>query len=100
MSMPIRVSVLILMGLLFCARGMADVTGWEDLRFQNLRGEQESLQHYRGRVVVLNFWATWCVPCRKEMPLFVHLRAKYESRGVEFIGASRDVPEDLEKVRA
>ena len=99
MSMPIRVSVLILLGLLFSAKGLADVTGWEDLRFENLRGEQESLQHYRGRVVVLNFWATWCGPCREEMPLFVHLRAKYESRGVEFIGASRDLPEDLEKVR-
>ena len=99
MSMPIRVSVLILLELLLSAKGLADVTGWEDLGFENLRGEQESLQHYRGRVVVLNFWATWCGPCREEMPLFVRLRAEYESRGVEFIGASRDVPEDLEKVR-
>ena len=59
-SMPIRVFVLILLGLLFSAKGLADVTGWEGLGFENLRGEQESLQHYRGRVVVLNFWATWC----------------------------------------
>ena len=39
-----------------------------DLAFQDAAGEPLTLEHWRGRVVLLNLWATWCVPCRKEMP--------------------------------
>ena len=69
-----------------------------DLQLKNLRGEVQQLQDYRGKILVLNFWATWCVPCREEMPLFVRLQNRYASQGVQFIGASIDVPEDTQKV--
>lgn len=73
---------------------------WEvpDLQLQNLNGKTEKLSDYRGKIVVLNFWATWCVPCRKEMPLFVELQKQYESRGVQFIAVSVDGPESQNEI--
>ena len=60
------------------------------LALQDLSGSGQSLEQFRGRIVVLNFWATWCVPCREEMPIFVRAREDYQARGVEVIGASAD----------
>ena len=53
-------------------------------------GERVRLSDYRGKVVVLNFWATWCAPCRDEMPMLVEIEKEYRSRGVVFVGASLD----------
>jgi thiol-disulfide isomerase/thioredoxin len=52
------------------------------------------LDRHRGEIVVLNFWATWCEPCRKEIPLLVRLQREYGRRGVRIVGASIDEPED------
>ena len=60
------------------------------LVLQGLSGDRQSLENYRGRIVILNFWATWCVPCREEMPIFVRAREDYQARGVEIIAASAD----------
>ncbi|HSO74882.1 MAG TPA: TlpA disulfide reductase family protein [Blastocatellia bacterium] len=51
---------------------------------------QQSLEAYRGKVVILNFWATWCGPCRVEIPDFVALQNKYRDRGLEIVGVSID----------
>lgn len=69
-----------------------------NLQLKNLNGHTESIADHRGKIVALNFWATWCVPCREEMPLFVELQKRYQARGVQFIAASIDVPEDRNKV--
>jgi thiol-disulfide isomerase/thioredoxin len=61
-----------------------------ELRLPDLSGNEQRLSEYRGRVVVLNFWATWCVPCREEMPLLVDIQGRYATRGVVVIGASAD----------
>ena len=53
-----------------------------------------ALDQYRGKVLVLNFWASWCAPCRKEMPLLVRLQTEYGARGVQVLGPSIDEPED------
>jgi thiol-disulfide isomerase/thioredoxin len=62
---------------------------WE-LSFPDERGQPQALSQWRGQVVVLNFWASWCAPCREEMPDFVALRTKHHARGVEFIGIAVD----------
>jgi thiol-disulfide isomerase/thioredoxin len=49
-----------------------------------------SLEDYRGKVVILNFWAVWCGPCRVEIPDFVKLQEKYRSQGFEIVGVSMD----------
>jgi thiol-disulfide isomerase/thioredoxin len=53
-------------------------------------GGRVRLRDHQGKIVVLNFWATWCVPCNSEMPLLVAAEKDYASRGVVFIGASLD----------
>jgi thiol-disulfide isomerase/thioredoxin len=49
---------------------------------------------HRGKIVVLNFWASWCQPCRNEMPLLVRIQREYGPRGVQVLGPSIDEPED------
>ena len=60
------------------------------LVLKDASGERVRLSDYRGKVVVLNFWATWCAPCRDEIPMLVDMEREYRSRGVVFIGASLD----------
>jgi len=60
------------------------------LQFADLRGQPQPLSQWRGKVLVLNFWASWCAPCREEMPDFDALRRQYQSRGVEFVGIAID----------
>lgn len=64
-----------------------------DLALTDRNGAAQSLGALRGKnVVVLNFWATWCVPCRREMPSFVAIQKEYGAKGVQVIAASVDDP--------
>jgi thiol-disulfide isomerase/thioredoxin len=51
-----------------------------------LSGSQLNLSAYRGKVVVLNFWGSWCAPCRKEAPTLAVLSEQYQAKGVQFVG--------------
>jgi cytochrome c biogenesis protein CcmG/thiol:disulfide interchange protein DsbE len=62
-----------------------------------LNGQQIHLSDYRGKVVLLDFWATWCDPCREEVPHLVEFQNKYRDRGLQIIGISMD--DDAEPVR-
>ena len=56
--------------------------------FRDVNGRQRALGEYQGRVLVVNFWATWCAPCREEMPGFQRLQAKWPA--VRFVGLSAE----------
>lgn len=66
-------------------------------RLPDLAGNEQALSQWQGKVMVLNFWAPWCPPCRKEMPGFVRLQEKYAGRGLQFVGVALD---ELDKVQA
>jgi thiol-disulfide isomerase/thioredoxin len=70
-----------------------------ELVLKDLFGVEQRLSAYRGRIVVLNFWATYCVPCRKEMPDLAAIQNQYAALGVQVIGASSDDASALPKVR-
>src|SRR6266550_5302189 len=59
-----------------------------DVQFTKLDGSALRLSDLHGRVVLLNFWATWCVPCRSEMPEFNQMKHDFEARGLSIVGAS------------
>jgi thiol-disulfide isomerase/thioredoxin len=61
-----------------------------DFSLQSLDGKTVRLSDLRGKAVVLNFWATWCAPCKIEMPWFVELQKKYGPAGVQFLGVAMD----------
>ncbi len=65
-----------------------------DFTLPQVDGKQLSLSSYRGKVVLLDFWATWCVPCREEIPHFAELQQKYGDRGLQIIGVSMDDSSD------
>jgi len=69
------------------------------LAFSGPDGQPETLDAFRGRVVLLNLWATWCVPCRQEIPEFNKMQAELGSKGVEVVGISMD-EDGLEPVKA
>jgi thiol-disulfide isomerase/thioredoxin len=62
------------------------------------KGLAAAIAKDRGKVVVVNFWATWCVPCREEFPDLVRLEKAYRSRGVAVLGVSIDLPKDMPKI--
>ena len=61
-------------------------------RFADGDGNPHTLAEFSGKVVVVNFWATWCTPCREEMPGFVKLQSRWQGRGVQFVGLAQDDP--------
>ncbi len=71
-----------------------------DFTLKDVDGNQVSLSTYKGKVVLLNFWATWCGPCKAEIPGFVRLQDKYRDKGLVIVGYSVDDTADKAKAYA
>jgi thiol-disulfide isomerase/thioredoxin len=69
------------------------------LVFSDIPGARRQFSQLKGKVIVVNFWATWCAPCKGEMPEFVKAYSVYHDRGVEFVGAANEARADKAKVR-
>lgn len=77
--------------------GKADAAAILDARLPDLTGRLQPIGQWRGKVLVVNFWATWCPPCLEEIPEFVRMQSRYESAGLQFVGIAID---DADKVSA
>ncbi|MGQ9646810.1 MAG: TlpA disulfide reductase family protein [Thermodesulfobacteriota bacterium] len=78
---------------LFAKAGIQPVkTGTKAPNFslEDLKGKKRELRHYRGKVVFLNFWATWCGPCKEEMPSMEELSAQFKDKDFVFVAISVD----------
>ena len=65
-------------------------SGGQTVRLPDLAGEMRSLADWRGQIVVLNFWATWCPPCRREIPALIELHEAWSDRSVHVVGVAID----------
>lgn len=80
-------------------REAAEVQGAQiELKLKDLFGAEQTLAQYKGRIVILNFWATYCLPCREEMPDLAAIQNEFAALGVQVIGASTDEAADRPKV--
>ena len=95
----IRVDTLEVLAVSLAEREAANRLGQEvDLTLKDPFGAEQRLSALKGRIIVLNFWATYCVPCRKEMPDLAAIQNEYAALGVQVIGASADEAADRAKV--
>jgi len=62
-------------------------------RLNGLDGAATTLEKWRDKVLVVNFWATWCTPCREEIPEFIKFQSSHDAQGVQFVGIAVDTPE-------
>lgn len=67
--------------------------------FATLDGKTASIVQWQGKVRVINFWATWCPPCREEMPEFSHVQNELTAKGVQFVGIAIDTPDNVLKFK-
>ena len=89
------ITLLYFLGRHFSPRGLRFKAGTSqsaapDFSLPDLAGQKVTLSSYRGKVVLLDFWATWCVPCRDEIPHFIELQNRYGDQGLQIIGVSMD----------
>lgn len=71
----------------------------DDLSLWDTGMKPQKLSQYRGKIVILNFWATWCIPCKEELPMLAEEQKRYKREGVVVIGASLDDATTVKRVR-
>ena len=73
-----------------CTTSKKGLESAPDFTLKSIDGEEITLSRLRGKIVFIDFWATWCAPCRESIPHLVHLYKKYSEKGFEIIGVSVD----------
>lgn len=76
--------------------GQTGPTTLPDFNLPDVAGNQHAISEWQGKIRIINFWATWCPPCIKEIPEFVALQEQYAAKGVQFIGIAIDDQEPVE----
>ncbi len=107
----IFVIIAVVMGMILAGKYLVKRQGGENLAASNVVGlsapdfelgsldsKKIKLSDYRGKAVVLNFWATWCAPCKIEIPWFVELQKQYGPQGLEIVGVAMDENPTAEKI--
>jgi thiol-disulfide isomerase/thioredoxin len=95
----IRVDTLAVLAASIAEREAAKQVGQQvDLTLKDFSGVDQSLAALKGRIVILNFWATYCIPCRKEMPDLAAIQNEFAALGVQVVGVNTDDAEDRNKV--
>ena len=79
--------VLVILALLVSFASAQDAA---ELSWHDTQGNPQNLSQYKGKIAVLNFWATWCVPCQHEMPMLADMQRKYADGGLVVLGGSLD----------
>src|SRR5271170_6155496 len=89
-KMRIRTAFVGILALAVATLAMAQTTAVKDLVVIDAQGYQKILEQYRGKPLVVTFWATWCEPCRDEYPMLVELQKQYAPQGLAIFGVSLD----------
>jgi peroxiredoxin len=94
-SKPVKCLAVVLLGAMLLFTVLTVARSHEDLqapsfKLKDIYGKSINLEDQRGNVVLLDFWATWCPPCRKSIPELVKLQGEYESQGLVVLGISLD----------
>ena len=99
-SIVLRTAVVLLCGLAGSTAAAAQQPGSELPDFIDFEsGERRTIHHYPDKILVLNFWATWCVPCLEEMPLLVSIQERYSEQGIQVVGISADREETQDRIK-
>jgi thiol-disulfide isomerase/thioredoxin len=77
-----------------------DGTSLLTLALPDAGGREQLLGQWKGKVLIVNFWATWCAPCREEMPQFVKAQQEFGARGLQFVGIAIDQPDKVQQFAA
>lgn len=103
--------VIMVLALAGALAGLWTGTHWSSLRpdepkpapaiqLTGLDGKPHTLGDWHGKLVLLNFWATWCAPCLKEMPLLINAQKQYGARGLQVVGPALDDAAEVQKLVA
>jgi thiol-disulfide isomerase/thioredoxin len=74
-----------------------DGTPLLEIALPDMAGKDQALGQWKGKVLIVNFWATWCAPCREEMPQFVKAQREYGGKGLQFVGIAIDQPDKVQQ---
>lgn len=95
--------LILCVGILFllphCAKKTKAPASTPDFTLKTLEGQEITLSGLKGKVVLLDFWATWCGPCKESIPHLTQIYKNYRDKGFELIGMSTDKAGDVEMVR-